>query len=49
MGIRSSDVSQVSSMIRGAIDHHKIVKYEFESLEDLALAFEGYLDNKELI
>jgi nucleoside 2-deoxyribosyltransferase len=49
VGIRSSDVSQVSSMIRGAIDHHKIVKYEFESLEDLASAFEGYLDNKELI
>ncbi|MGC8506463.1 MAG: hypothetical protein ACP5NK_07155 [Thermoplasmata archaeon] len=48
VGMRSGDASEVSSMIRGALDHHKIVKYEFESLEDLAVAFEGYLNNKEL-
>ncbi len=48
VGIRSSDVGHLSSMIRGAIEHHKIVKYEFESLEDLASAFEGYINNKEL-
>lgn len=48
VGMRSGDASGVSSMIRGALDHHKIVKYEFESLEDLAVAFESYLDNREL-
>ncbi len=48
VGMRSNDATEVSSMIRGALDHHKIVKYEFESLEDLADAFEGYVNNKEL-
>lgn len=48
VGIRSSEANEISSMIKGAIEHHKIVKYEFETLEDLASAFEGYLDSKEL-
>ncbi len=48
VGMRSKDANELSSMIRGALDHHKIVKYDFKSLEDLADAFEGYLINKEL-
>ncbi len=48
VGMRSKGANELSSMIRGAIDHHKIVKYDFESLEDLADAFEGYLIDKEL-
>lgn len=48
VGMRSNRATEISSMIRGALDHHKIVKYEFESLEDLADAFEGYIYNKEL-
>ncbi|MCL4480033.1 MAG: hypothetical protein M1113_00910, partial [Candidatus Thermoplasmatota archaeon] len=29
VGMRSNRATEISSMIRGALDHHKIVKYEF--------------------